>query len=265
MLFRNDKKDREDGPGGEVLRVPLLPLRDIIVFPHMVVPLFVGRQKSIKALEEAMNKQKFILLAAQREAKAKGSKTLAICNVVGSMVTREAAGTIYTHAGPEIGVASTKAFTAQLAAMFLFAVYLAEMRGTVSTDQARALLTELTRMPGKLESILARDEEIEDLAKEFSNDMKRSKGGDWGWMKRSDFKKEFSDPAFTLKKGEASNVILLPEGAFLLYAEDRKIAGIQPIDEVRDQIERILVQQSAREAQERWLERLRRNGYVKHY
>jgi ATP-dependent Lon protease len=70
MLFRNDKKDnRDDPPGGNVQRVPLLPLRDIIVFPHMVVPLFVGRQKSIKALEEAMNKQKFILLAAQREAK----------------------------------------------------------------------------------------------------------------------------------------------------------------------------------------------------
>jgi ATP-dependent Lon protease len=70
MLFRNDKKDgREGAPGGNVMRVPLLPLRDIIVFPHMVVPLFVGRQKSIKALEEAMNKQKSILLAAQREAK----------------------------------------------------------------------------------------------------------------------------------------------------------------------------------------------------
>src|SRR5262245_25328520 len=70
MLFRNDKKDnRDDPPGSNVQRVPLLPLRDIIVFPHMVVPLFVGRQKSIKALEEAMNKQKFILLAAQREAK----------------------------------------------------------------------------------------------------------------------------------------------------------------------------------------------------
>jgi ATP-dependent Lon protease len=67
MLFRNDKKDGP--PGGNPLRVPLLPLRDIIVFPHMVVPLFVGRQKSIRALEEAMNKQKFILLAAQREAK----------------------------------------------------------------------------------------------------------------------------------------------------------------------------------------------------
>jgi len=70
MLFRNDKKDARDGSGGGgVLRVPLLPLRDIIVFPHMVVPLFVGRQKSIKALEEALNKQKVILLAAQREAK----------------------------------------------------------------------------------------------------------------------------------------------------------------------------------------------------
>ena len=68
MLFRNDKRDAP-GPGGAGVRVPLLPLRDIIVFPHMVVPLFVGRQKSIKALEEAMNKQKYILLAAQREAK----------------------------------------------------------------------------------------------------------------------------------------------------------------------------------------------------
>src|SRR5574342_997527 len=70
MLFRNDKRDpKEQPPQGGGLRVPLLPLRDIIVFPHMVVPLFVGRQKSIKALEEAMNKQKYILLAAQREAK----------------------------------------------------------------------------------------------------------------------------------------------------------------------------------------------------
>src|SRR5215813_12609130 len=68
MLFRNDKRDNP-GPGGTGIRVPLLPLRDIIVFPHMVVPLFVGRQKSIKALEEAMNKQKYVLLAAQREAK----------------------------------------------------------------------------------------------------------------------------------------------------------------------------------------------------
>ena len=69
MLFRNEKKDPEGTPPGDDLRVPLLPLRDIIVFPHMVVPLFVGRQKSIKALEEAVNSQRPILLAAQRDAK----------------------------------------------------------------------------------------------------------------------------------------------------------------------------------------------------
>ena len=75
-------------------------------------------------------------IAAQREAKAKGSKTLAICNVVGSMITREAAGTIYTHAGPEIGVASTKAFTGQLTALYLFALYLGQVRGTMTPEQA---------------------------------------------------------------------------------------------------------------------------------
>ena len=106
-------------------------------------------------------------IAAQREAKAKGAKTLAICNVVGSMVTREASGTIYTHAGPEIGVASTKAFTAQLTALFLFAVYLANLRRSITFEDAKRYLTELTRMPGKLEALLARDEECEDLAREF--------------------------------------------------------------------------------------------------
>src|SRR3954463_4083531 len=106
-------------------------------------------------------------IAAQRESKAKGTKTIAICNVVGSMITRESAGTIYTHAGPEIGVASTKAFTAQLTAIFLFALYLGELRGAITAEQARHYINELTKLPGKLESILARDEEVEDLAKEF--------------------------------------------------------------------------------------------------
>jgi ATP-dependent Lon protease len=69
MLFRNDKRDPQGPPSGGEVRVPLLPLRDIIVFPHMVVPLFVGRQKSIRALEEAVNKQKSVLLAAQKDAK----------------------------------------------------------------------------------------------------------------------------------------------------------------------------------------------------
>src|SRR3954466_13002975 len=107
-------------------------------------------------------------IAAQRESKAKGAKTLAICNVVGSMIAREANGTIYTHAGPEIGVASTKAFTAQLTALFLFAVYLAEKRGAISYDKAKELISELTKIAGKLESLVSRDEECEDLAKQYS-------------------------------------------------------------------------------------------------
>src|SRR5258708_14664222 len=106
-------------------------------------------------------------IAAQREAKAKGSKTLAICNVVGSMIAREASGTIYTHAGPEIGVASTKAFTAQLTALLLFALYLAEVRGALSPSEAKENIKELTLMRGKLESLLTRDEDLEDLDKQY--------------------------------------------------------------------------------------------------
>jgi glucosamine--fructose-6-phosphate aminotransferase (isomerizing) len=108
-------------------------------------------------------------IAAQREAKAKGSKTLAICNVVGSMITREAAGTIYTHAGPEIGVASTKAFTGQLTALYLFALYLAQVRGTMSAEQLRSASSELAQIPGKLEQLLARAEECEKLAEQYAD------------------------------------------------------------------------------------------------
>ena len=123
-------------------------------------------------------------------------------------------------------------------------------------------------LKGQAEAILLRlrsGEKFEDLAKEYSSDSRRAKGGDWGWMKRSDLKPEFSEPLFAVKKGECSEPVILPEGCFLLFAEDRKYAGIQPLDEVRDQIERILVQQMGREYEDRWLERLRRNGYVKHF
>jgi len=105
-------------------------------------------------------------------------------------------------------------------------------------------------------------EKFEDLAKQYSQDSRRTRGGDWGWQKRTDLKKEFSDPLFALKKGEATSPVILPEGCFVLYAEDRKYAGIQPLDEVRSQIEGILVQQMTHLSQEKWLERLRRNGYV---
>jgi glucosamine--fructose-6-phosphate aminotransferase (isomerizing) len=106
-------------------------------------------------------------LAAEREARQKGAKILAICNVVGSMLTREANGTIYTHAGPEIGVASTKAFTGQLTALMLTALYLAQVRGKLTPALAKSLMQELTRVPHKIETILQRDAALEELARLF--------------------------------------------------------------------------------------------------
>ncbi|MGA3097058.1 MAG: glutamine--fructose-6-phosphate transaminase (isomerizing) [Bryobacteraceae bacterium] len=106
-------------------------------------------------------------LAAQREAKHKGSKTVAICNVVGSMITREAAGTIYTHAGPEIGVASTKAFTCQLTALFILAMYLGQSNGSVDEAASRRLVQELLHIPGKLETILSHDAVYEALGRDL--------------------------------------------------------------------------------------------------
>jgi glucosamine--fructose-6-phosphate aminotransferase (isomerizing) len=106
-------------------------------------------------------------LAAQREAKQKGSKTLAICNVVGSMITREAAGSIYTHAGPEIGVASTKAFTCQLTALFILAMYLGQSNERLDESSSACLMQELMRIPGKLETVLAHDDVYEALARDL--------------------------------------------------------------------------------------------------
>jgi glucosamine--fructose-6-phosphate aminotransferase (isomerizing) len=104
-------------------------------------------------------------IAAQREAKQKGSKTLAICNVIGSMIPREASGTLLTHAGPEIGVASTKAFTSQVTALFILAMYLGQKRGTLSDAASLELVGELVRLPGKLEHLLSKDNHYEDIAK----------------------------------------------------------------------------------------------------
>jgi peptidyl-prolyl cis-trans isomerase SurA len=143
-------------------------------------------------------------------------------------------------------------------------------------DKVHLRLIQLSRSNGETdaelrtlaEGLVARmraGEKFEDLAKEYSKDVRRAKGGDWGWQQRSDVKEEFRTPVFALKKGEVTDPVVLPEGCYLLYAEDRKYAGIQPIDEVRDQIERVLLSQMSRSSQERWLERLRRNGYTKHY
>jgi glutamine---fructose-6-phosphate transaminase (isomerizing) len=108
-------------------------------------------------------------LAAQREAKQKGSPSVAICNVKGSMITREAAGTILTHAGPEIGVASTKAFTAQLAALVLLASHLGQVRGKLSNEAARQLMLQFIQIPHKMETILQAEASgfYENLARQY--------------------------------------------------------------------------------------------------
>jgi len=108
-------------------------------------------------------------LAAQREAKQKGSPTLAICNVMGSMITREAAGSILTHAGPEIGVASTKAFTSQITALLLLASYLGQVREKLLPAEAKKLMLELTQIPHKMEMVLQAEEAglFENLARQF--------------------------------------------------------------------------------------------------
>jgi glucosamine--fructose-6-phosphate aminotransferase (isomerizing) len=93
-------------------------------------------------------------LAAQAELIAKGSKTLAICNVVGAAITRRAQGTLTTNAGPEIGVASTKTFTAQLTALFVLALHLAQVRGTITDTESLHLVDELSKIPGKLDGML---------------------------------------------------------------------------------------------------------------
>jgi glucosamine--fructose-6-phosphate aminotransferase (isomerizing) len=106
-------------------------------------------------------------IAAMREAKGAGCKVLAVCNVQGSMIHREADGTIMTHAGPEIGVASTKAFTAQMVALYLFALYLGQLRGTIDDERAKALAADLAQLPLKIESVLNNDDALEELSKEF--------------------------------------------------------------------------------------------------
>jgi glucosamine--fructose-6-phosphate aminotransferase (isomerizing) len=106
-------------------------------------------------------------IAALREAKENNAKVMAVCNVQGSMIMREADGAILTHAGPEIGVASTKAFTSQMIALYLFGLYLGQLRGALSEDQAKHHAQQLAELPVKIEHLLNEADGIEELSKEF--------------------------------------------------------------------------------------------------
>ncbi len=106
-------------------------------------------------------------LAAMREAKSRGATVVVICNVVGSTASREADGVVYTHAGPEIGVASTKAFTAQLAALYLFGLFLGGARRKLSADDIKARLADLVHIPVLAERCLEQDNAVEQIAKRY--------------------------------------------------------------------------------------------------
>jgi len=108
-------------------------------------------------------------LAALRESKRKGASSIAICNVVGSMATREADGTVYTHAGPEIGVASTKAFTSQLVALQILALHMAQVRKTISPGEIRRHIEQLLQLPHAIEQAIRASAAIERIAEKFYN------------------------------------------------------------------------------------------------
>jgi len=106
-------------------------------------------------------------LAAQREAKGRGLRTLTICNVLGATSAREADAVFYTHSGPEMGVASTKAFTAQLVSLYMLAVLLGQERGVLNDAEIRGLIDPLMRLPEQVEMICKRENEIKEVAEEY--------------------------------------------------------------------------------------------------
>jgi glucosamine--fructose-6-phosphate aminotransferase (isomerizing) len=107
-------------------------------------------------------------LAALREAKKKGAKVLSVCNVVGSTIARESHGVLYTHAGPEIGVASTKAFTTQLAAMVVIAVYLGRRSGALTEEAGKELVKDLLQLPVQMKEVLDHAATVNVIARRYS-------------------------------------------------------------------------------------------------
>ncbi|HUG10395.1 MAG TPA: peptidyl-prolyl cis-trans isomerase [Opitutaceae bacterium] len=106
---------------------------------------------------------------------------------------------------------------------------------------------------------------FEFVAQELSQDKRRESGGDWGWQQRTYLKEIFSDIVFEMKRGNYTDPIIVPEGAFILYVQDRRYAGNLVCDEVRDEIENLLREEKATAAENQWLKKLRESAYVKYY
>ncbi|MCC5808436.1 MAG: peptidylprolyl isomerase [Opitutales bacterium] len=112
---------------------------------------------------------------------------------------------------------------------------------------------------------LASGRDFAEVAREYSQDNRRERGGDWGWIQRRDLREELVEAAFNLDIGQHSDPVRIGNQTFILYVEDIRDEGIQPLGEVRERIEEILANQLERQSQEQWLERLRRDAYIKYY
>jgi peptidyl-prolyl cis-trans isomerase SurA len=142
------------------------------------------------------------------------------------------------------------------------AMHLRQIILTPMADEGTALLNQTAK---KIIKELDEGNNFGDLARKYSQDEMSRKGGDWGWIERQDIRKELSSVAFDLAPGDYSQPVELNNTIFILYCEDKREEMIQPVSEVRDTIENVLVGEIARETQERWLQQVREDGYVRYF
>ena len=139
------------------------------------------------------------------------------------------------------------------------------LRQVILTPMASEGLVPLRQTAKKLINELDSGANFGDIARKYSQDDMSRKGGDWGWIERKDIRKELSDIAFALEPGKYSQAIEISGTIFILYAEDKREEMIQPVAQVRDIIENVLVGEIARETQEKWLSDLRNDAYVRYF
>ena len=139
------------------------------------------------------------------------------------------------------------------------------LRQIILTPLADEGLVPLRQTAKKVIEELESGANFGDIARKYSQDEMSRRGGDWGWIERKDVRKELSDAAFALNAGEYSQPIELGGTVFILYAEDKREEMIQPVSQVRDIIENVLVGEIAREAQEKWLEGIRNESYIRYF
>ena len=149
-----------------------------LIEEHCRVPVEVDIASEFRYRNPVVNEKTLVVLisqsgetadtlAAMRESRRRGGTCVAICNVVDSSIAREAAGVIYTHAGPEIGVASTKAFVTQLVALYLLTIRLGRARGSMDCEQGRKLIAAIVRVPALMEETLKLNEQVEKVARNY--------------------------------------------------------------------------------------------------